>query len=75
MGRTNVGGTGSTSVTVQGSGLGVHGYTGAVRVGVTGCESTEWESETSVRCQAGEGGWGTRRVTVTAGERVGSVTS
>eukprot|EP00961_Rhodomonas_salina_P017373 233689-Rhodomonas_salina.1 len=48
MRRTNRAGTGSTSVTVKGSGLGLTTYTGSIRVGVTGCESTAWESETSV---------------------------
>eukprot|EP00961_Rhodomonas_salina_P250271 3383300-Rhodomonas_salina.1 len=43
-------------------------------MGHSGCESTEWESETSVRCQTGGGVRGTRRVTMTVGERSGSVT-
>ena len=52
--------TGSGSVTVHGAGMGlVSVYTGRAREGQTGCEATEWESETSVRCQVSEGGRGT----------------
>ena len=43
----NRGGTGSASVTVRGAGLGLVAYTSMVRSGATGCEGTEWESETS----------------------------
>eukprot|EP00961_Rhodomonas_salina_P282150 3812668-Rhodomonas_salina.2 len=35
---------------------------GGVREGHTGCEGTEWESETSVRCLVGGGARGTLRV-------------
>ena len=48
-------------MTVQGAGMGLVRYTGRAREGQTGCEATEWESETSVRCQVSEGGRGTRR--------------
>jgi hypothetical protein len=40
------------------------------REGQTGCEGTEWESETSVRCMVGHGAQGTRRVVMTAGGMV-----
>ena len=70
--RGNRGDTGSASVTVHGAGLGLVSFTGMVRSGHTGCEGTEWESETSVRCRVGQGIRGTRRVTMTAGERTGS---
>merc|ERR1719253_240677 len=73
MRRDNSAGTGSASVTVHGSSLGLVGMTAMVRSGQTGREGTEWESETSVRCLAGHGGQGTRRVTMTAGERSGSM--
>ena len=53
--------------------LGLMAYTGMVRSGETGCEGTEWESETSVRCLMGHGARGTRRVAMTAGERSGSM--
>ena len=48
--RDNRAGTGSASVTVHGASLGLVAYTGMAREGHTGCEGTEWESETSVRC-------------------------
>ena len=69
MRRYNAPGTGSASVTVHGSGLGLVAFTALGRVGQTGCEGTEWESETSVRCLVGHGAPGTRRVVMTAGER------
>jgi DNA-directed RNA polymerase subunit H (RpoH/RPB5) len=70
--RGNRAGTGSASVTVHGSGLGLVSLTAMGRMGQTGCEGTEWESETSVRCLVGQGIQGTRRVAVTAGERDGT---
>eukprot|EP00961_Rhodomonas_salina_P202932 2737824-Rhodomonas_salina.1 len=73
--RSNRGGTGSTSVTVQGSGFGQQALTGMLRLGETSCEVTEWESDTSVRCQVADRVRGTRRVSLTAGERAGSVTA
>ena len=54
--------------------LGLVAYTAMGREGQTGCEATEWESETSVRCLVGQGARGTRRVVMTAGERGGSMT-
>ena len=54
--------------------MGTVGYTGRGRGGHTGCEATEWVSETSVRCKVGQGVQGSRRAVVTAGERSGSVT-
>ena len=50
MRRQNRAGTGSASVTVHGASMGLVAYTGRAREGHTGCEATEWESETSVRC-------------------------
>jgi len=70
----NRAGTGSTSVTVLGAGLGLVCFTGMVRSGLTGCEGTEWESETSVRCLTSLGARGTRGVTFTAGDQGGSLT-
>ena len=58
--RSNRAGTGSASVTVHGSSLGLVAFTALGRVGQTGCEGTEWESETSVRCLRGSGFSGTR---------------
>ena len=74
MRRQNRAGTGSTSVTIHGSSMGLVTYTGRAREGHTGCEATEWESETSVRCMIGRGLRGTRRVLITSGAQAGSVT-
>ncbi len=75
MRRQNHAGTGSASVTVHGASMGLATYTGQARNGQTGCEATEWESETSVRCLVTHRARGTRRVVMTAGdERGGSVT-
>eukprot|EP00961_Rhodomonas_salina_P252599 3414277-Rhodomonas_salina.1 len=49
-------------------------YTGAVSVGMTACEGTEWVSDSSVRSLVGQVISGTRRVSVTVGERTGSTT-
>jgi hypothetical protein len=54
--------------------MGLVTYTGRGREGETGCEATEWQSETSVRCVVTHGARGTRRVVMTVGERGGSVT-
>ena len=70
--QSNVAGTGLASVTVHGAGLGVAAFTAMGRGGQTGCEGTEWESETSVRCMTGHGSRGTRRIVMTAGERGGT---
>jgi hypothetical protein len=72
--RQNRAGTGSASVTVHGASMGLVTYTGRAREGHTGCEATQWESETSVRCLVSQGARGTRRVLMTVGERGGSVT-
>ena len=72
--RSNRAGTGSASVTVHGSSMGLVAYTVRGREGQTGCEATEWESETSVRCLVGHGARGTRRVVMTVRGAGGSVT-
>ena len=74
MMKSNAAGTGSSSITVQGVGFGLVGYSSQVRQGSTGCEATGWESETSVRCHVSVGMRGTRRVTMTSGEQGGSIT-
>ena len=48
---TNSANTGSSSVTVHGASMGLVTYTGRAREGHTGCEATEWKSETSGRHQ------------------------
>merc|ERR1719183_2753369 len=75
MVRGNAASTGSVSMTVSGSGMGVSDYTGSARVGGTACETTVgWESDSSVRCQSAGGVYGTLRVSVTAGGRAGTTT-
>jgi hypothetical protein len=72
---SNVGGSGGASVTVHGRNLGGKGgYTVRARAGHTGCEASEWVSDSAVRCKIGQGAWGTRQGLVTAGERGGSAT-
>ncbi len=53
--------------------MGLASHTGYLRGGQTGCESTEWASETSVRCLLGHGSAGTRASVMTVGQRIGSV--
>eukprot|EP00961_Rhodomonas_salina_P280402 3787908-Rhodomonas_salina.1 len=53
--------TGSVSLSVFGTGLGLQSSSGNHRTHHTGCEASQWESETSTRCLAGGGGTGTRR--------------
>ena len=61
------------SVTVEGAGLGLWSVSRGIRHGQTGCESSVWRSDTSlVSLTAAHQGGGTRRVSVTAGHRVGS---
>jgi hypothetical protein len=67
--RSNRAGSGSSSMTVHGSNIGHAGVSNAVRDGFTGCEATEWESETALRCRVGHGVRGTRRVSLTAGSQ------
>ncbi|KAJ1479450.1 hypothetical protein T484DRAFT_1814225, partial [Baffinella frigidus] len=59
---------------LQLGGLGEADYTGAARVGGSGCERTEWVSDEEVLCGAAAGVGATLRVAVTVGEKVGSVT-
>eukprot|EP00961_Rhodomonas_salina_P112495 1513663-Rhodomonas_salina.1 len=41
---------------------------------MTGCEATEWESDSSLRCLVGISMRGSRRTTVTVAVRSGSLT-
>ena len=59
-------------MTVYGAGLGLVAFTALGRIGQTGCEGTEWEAETSVRCLVDRGIRGSRRVMMTVGEQGGS---
>ncbi|KAJ1470089.1 hypothetical protein T484DRAFT_1849086 [Baffinella frigidus] len=73
-GRANVVAVGGVEIVLSGAGLGLDSYTGASRVGQTGCEASKWASDTSLVCKTAGGVFGTLRVAVTAGARVGSVT-
>jgi len=53
--RSNVAAAGLASVTMHGAGLGQVALTAMGRRGQTGCEGTEWKSDTSVRCMMGHG--------------------
>ncbi|KAJ1468138.1 hypothetical protein T484DRAFT_2288480, partial [Baffinella frigidus] len=74
MGKSNAPGTGSTSVTVRGAGFGLVSYSGGGRAGETAFEGTEWESDSSVKCQVPAGSFRTRVVVLTVAEATGSVT-
>ena len=75
VGRSNTGGTGSASITVHGSGLGLAGLTATGRGGQTDCEGTSWIAETSIRCMTGgQRARGSASAVVTIGERSGSKT-
>lgn len=72
--RGNAAVTGSASVTVHGSAIGLKSYTGSLRTGHTGSESTQWESDTAIRCMLQFGVRGTRRVVLTTGRHAGTAT-
>ena len=59
--------------TVHGTRLGTLAFTTNTRQGSTGCEATEWASDTSVGCKAGPGAVGSRRLVMTVGEGSGSM--
>eukprot|EP00961_Rhodomonas_salina_P014656 196548-Rhodomonas_salina.1 len=71
---TNVLSRGGVLITIQGSGFGVAG-SARVRVGVSGCEGSEWVSATSVLCLAASGLSGTMRVGMSVGIRSGSASA
>jgi len=65
--------TGSLLVTVHGAGLLSLAYTLMARVGFTGCELTEWNSETSLIAIVGHSVRSTRGVSLTVGHNVASI--
>ena len=71
--RGNVVSSGSLSVSVWGSDLGLGVYSLGVRVGSTSCERSGWESDTSARCLAGSGVMGSLRTAVSVVGQVGSL--
>ena len=70
--RSNSAASGSASVTVHGAGLGLAAFTATGRGGQTGCEGTEWESESPIRCHAARIHLGSRRVSLTIGDQSGT---
>ena len=73
--RPNRPATGSTSVTLHGSSLGLASFTAQGRLGPTACGGTLWTSESSLSCLATAGVMGSLRVLATAGGRLGSMTA
>eukprot|EP00961_Rhodomonas_salina_P087157 1172183-Rhodomonas_salina.1 len=72
-GLGNQGSTGQGSVTVRGSSVGAGSYSAGVVTGWTGCEGTEWASDSSVSCKTGAGLTESMRAVVTVGSRAGTV--
>ena len=73
-GRANIGQAKGMWVTVAGEGWRRYSMSEVARVGHTGCEGSRWMAETAVMCLASHSISGTRRVSVTSGVIVGSVT-
>ena len=74
MRRQNGAGTGWSSMTVHGAGMGLETYTGRAREGHTGCEATEWSSDSWIRCKVSESSGGSWRAVLTVEGRAGSLT-
>jgi len=70
----NHGSQAPSAMTLYGKNMGTAGDTGRSREGSTGCEGTEWGSETSIKCLTGATLEGTRTVVITTGEQKGSLT-
>ena len=67
--------TGSASLTIFGSHVGLLAFTSRGFSGSSDCEASEWISSTSLRCMTSHGTGGSRRLSITAGEgRSGSST-
>eukprot|EP00291_Cryptomonas_curvata_P028450 CAMPEP_0172206200 /NCGR_PEP_ID=MMETSP1050-20130122/33073_1 /TAXON_ID=233186 /ORGANISM="Cryptomonas curvata, Strain CCAP979/52" /LENGTH=71 /DNA_ID=CAMNT_0012885231 /DNA_START=93 /DNA_END=305 /DNA_ORIENTATION=- len=60
-------------MTVQGASLGLASASLWLRSGSTACEQTSWESDTSVLCRVGQSVLGSQRLSLTTGQRAGSV--
>ena len=61
------------AMTMYSASMAMAGYTEKAREGSTGCEGTEWESETSMKCLIlPRNRAGSRRIVMTAGERGGT---
>ena len=73
VGKPNHGCSGSASLTIRGANIGLTSYTVAGEAGHTECEQTSWQSDSAVSCSLGQGTMGTRRATISAGVRLGTV--
>eukprot|EP00961_Rhodomonas_salina_P289753 3914979-Rhodomonas_salina.1 len=71
FGNTMVGG--NRSVTLVGAGLGIFGSSSRFRAGVTGCEASQWLSDSSVFALVANGVGQTLRLAVTVGARTASI--
>eukprot|EP00961_Rhodomonas_salina_P262420 3546419-Rhodomonas_salina.1 len=70
--RGNVGGTGSTSITLFGAGFGFASFSGGARTGSSSCESSEWTSQTSVSGFISQGRVSSRSIALTVSSFGGS---
>ena len=66
--------TGSASVTIAGQNFGAAGYTAVARASPTAAEVSNWLSDSEVHSLIAGGGRGSRRISVTVGEHVTSLT-
>ena len=64
--------TGSISLTVFGSGLGMGMLTQAARRGMTACEATDWMSGTSIHCLSTRGMHTSTKLIATVGSKLGT---
>ena len=74
--RRNLAATGAASLTLRGSRFSDSCHTAAVRmpgVASTAAEASEWLSDSSMRALSAASSFSTRRVSLTAGERAGSL--
>ena len=71
----NTASTGSLSISLSGSGFSMTSYTSVARSGSSACEASEWMSETSLQCRCIHGGKKSRRVSITAGAKLGSISA
>ena len=71
--RSNVATTGSLMLSLQGTRLGAFDTSWAARLSRSSCERSVWDSDTSVRVRTGDSVQGSRRVVLTSGRVVGSM--
>jgi hypothetical protein len=71
---SNLGTSGASSVTVLGMNLGLNSYTAWAHMGMSVCESSQWQSQTAVQCKALAGQSSSLRMSMSIGGAVGSLT-